>query len=77
MIFLAIPIRVCPGQHVANRSLFINTAMLLWAFNIKQDPSSPIDTLAFTDVANTHPLPFKVKFEPRIHNLRELIRDAL
>ncbi|KAG1888963.1 uncharacterized protein F5891DRAFT_1199019 [Suillus fuscotomentosus] len=24
--------RVCPGQHVANRSIFINTAVILWAF---------------------------------------------
>lgn len=69
--------RVCPGQHVANHSLFINTAMILWAFNISQDPSVPIDTLAFTDTANTHPLPFKVKFEPRVQGLRDLIRNAL
>lgn len=68
--------RVCPGQHVANRSVFINTAFLLWAFNISQDPSSPIDSLAFTDTANTHPLPFRVKFEPRIPNLREIVENA-
>ncbi len=51
--------------------------MILWAFNISQDPSAPIDTLAFTDTANTHPLPFKVKFEPRVQGLRDLIRNAL
>ncbi|KAL5527311.1 hypothetical protein ACEPAG_6102 [Sanghuangporus baumii] len=68
--------RVCPGQHVANRSVFINTASLLWAFNISQDPSSPIDSLAFTDTANSHPLPFRAKFEPRISNLRELVEKS-
>ncbi|KAH8113419.1 cytochrome P450 [Phellopilus nigrolimitatus] len=68
--------RVCPGQHVANRSVFINTAFLLWAFRISQDPSSPIDSLAFTDTANTHPLPFRVKFEPRIANLRECVENS-
>jgi len=58
--------RVCPGQHLANKSLFITTAYILWAFNISQDVKVPIDTLAFTQTANIHPLPFKVLFEPRI-----------
>ncbi|PAV20692.1 cytochrome P450 [Pyrrhoderma noxium] len=69
--------RVCPGQHVANRSVFINTAYLLWAFNISEDPSSPIDSLAFTDTGNAHPLPFRVRFEPRIPNLQELVENRL
>ncbi|TFK68367.1 cytochrome P450 [Pluteus cervinus] len=58
--------RVCPGLHVANRSLFITTALILWAFKITPDPSKPIDTMAFTPTANVHPLPFSVRFEPRI-----------
>nr|GAT43916.1 cytochrome P450 [Mycena chlorophos] len=57
--------RVCPGSHVANKSLFINTALLLWAFRIAQDEKHPIDTMAFTNTANMHPLPFEVCFEPR------------
>ncbi|THH11537.1 hypothetical protein EW145_g596 [Phellinidium pouzarii] len=65
--------RVCPGQHVANRSVYISSACLLWAFNISQDPSSPIDPLAFTDTANAHPLPFRAKFEPRLQNLKEFM----
>jgi cytochrome P450 len=27
--------RICPGMHVAERSLFLGIARLLWAFNIK------------------------------------------
>lgn len=65
--------RVCPGQYVAERSLFINTALIFWAFNIHEDPNSPIDTTAFTDASVVHPLPFAVKIEPRIKNLRELL----
>ncbi|KAK7443263.1 hypothetical protein VKT23_015860 [Stygiomarasmius scandens] len=57
--------RVCVGHHVANRSVFINTALILWAFRISEDRSSPIDTMALTNSANVHPLPFKVNFEPR------------
>ncbi|KAJ6631172.1 cytochrome P450 [Mycena sp. CBHHK59/15] len=65
--------RVCPGSGVANKSLFINTALLLWAFRISQDPKKPIDTMAFTNTANTHPLPFSARFESR-HDVEEMKR---
>jgi len=58
--------RVCPGQQLANRSLFITTAFVLWAFRLKEVDGSPIDTQAFTQTANLHPLPFALDFEARI-----------
>jgi len=69
--------RVCPGSHVANKSLFINTALLLWAFKISQDSQKPIDTMAFTNTANTHPLPFSVRFEPRldVKEMKQLLSE--
>jgi cytochrome P450 len=71
--------RVCPGQHMANASVFVNTALIQWAFKVKADPNSPIDELAFTESANTHPLPFKVFFEPRaaksLDGVKELMED--
>ncbi|KAH8102961.1 cytochrome P450 [Cristinia sonorae] len=67
--------RVCPGVHVAERSLAITTALLLWAFDIVEDPSYPIDTFGLTDAPITHPLPFKVKFFPRNAHLRSLMED--
>ncbi|RXW20920.1 hypothetical protein EST38_g4940 [Candolleomyces aberdarensis] len=69
--------RVCPGQHMATASVFINTALTQWAFNIKADPNAPIDPLAFTESANTHPLPFKVIFEPRAAKTMEGVRDLI
>jgi len=59
------------------RSVFINTVLVQWAFKIKTDPSSPIDELAFTESANTHPLPFKVIFEPRITKTLEGVRELM
>jgi FPC/CPF motif-containing protein YcgG len=59
------------------RSVFLNTALIQWAFNIKTDPSFPIDELAFTESANTHPLPFKVVFEPRVASTLEAVRDLM
>ncbi|TBU29936.1 cytochrome P450 [Dichomitus squalens] len=63
--------RLCPGQHLADRSLFINTALVLWAFDISEDLAHPIDTMALKDGALAHPEPFTVKFKPRIAGLRE------
>ncbi|KAI0693913.1 cytochrome P450 [Cytidiella melzeri] len=69
--------RVCPGQHLADNSLFLATAFILWAFRISQDPSHPIDTMGFSDAQNTRPNPFVVKFEPRIGNIEEVIGDTM
>ncbi|OSX61654.1 hypothetical protein POSPLADRAFT_1046942 [Postia placenta MAD-698-R-SB12] len=65
--------RVCVGQHVADQSLFINTALVLWAFRISQDAQCPIDTYAFTDTANVHPLPFSLHFEPRVKDMEAML----
>ncbi|EIW85506.1 cytochrome P450, partial [Coniophora puteana RWD-64-598 SS2] len=57
--------RVCPGQYLANRSLFITTALLFWAFRVSEDPSHTIDPNADNGGIISHSLPFKVAFEPR------------
>ncbi|KAL9715590.1 hypothetical protein Ac2012v2_000033 [Leucoagaricus gongylophorus] len=67
--------RVCPGQHMATASVFLNTALIQWAFHIHADPAHPIDDSAFTESANAHPMPFKVIFEPRAAKTFEGIRD--
>ncbi|KAG1836813.1 cytochrome P450 [Suillus subalutaceus] len=65
--------RVCPGQHVANRSMFINTALILWAFRLSENPAAKIDTLAFSDTVAVHPAPFEICLEKRIEE--NLIRE--
>ncbi|KAI0345186.1 cytochrome P450 [Trametopsis cervina] len=69
--------RVCPGQHVANNSLFLTVALLLWAFKMSEDPSEPIDTMAFMDAANTRPYPFNVNFEARFKDVKEVVETSL
>ncbi|KAG1798587.1 cytochrome P450 [Suillus plorans] len=66
--------RVCPGQHVATRSIFINTALILWAFRLSENPAAKIDTLAFSDTATIHAAPFELCLEKRIDEnvIREL-----
>ncbi|KAH0838681.1 cytochrome P450 [Lanmaoa asiatica] len=68
--------RICPGQHIANRSIFINTTLLLWSFRITQDPKSPIDDTGFVDGVIAHPKPFDACFTPRIADAAHL-RDVM
>lgn len=37
--------RICVGRHVANNSLFINMAMVLWAMDISEGTGGNIDAL--------------------------------
>lgn len=60
---------------MATASVFLNTALTHWAFEILPDPKIPIDELAFTESANTHPLPFNVFFEPRAADTLDGVRD--
>ncbi|KAG1750230.1 cytochrome P450 [Suillus lakei] len=39
--------RVCPGQHVATRSVFINSLLILWAFHLTLDPTKPLNDMGF------------------------------
>jgi len=64
--------RICPGQHVGKRSIFLNIALLLWSFNITQDPSNPIDEYGFVDGVTAHPKPFAACFTPRFGTEAEL-----
>ncbi|KAG1854488.1 cytochrome P450 [Suillus subalutaceus] len=57
--------RICPGRHIANRSVFINLVLLLWSFKISQDPENPINQSGFVDGVIAHPKPFAARFKPR------------
>jgi len=67
--------RVCPGQQVATTSIYINTAFILWAFDISVDESKPIDDLGFLDEKS---YPIGLHFKPRVpaETLKEII-DSL
>jgi len=51
----------------------MNTALIQWAFEVTEDPSSPIDTMAWTPSSIARPLPFSVHFRPRIEGLKEML----
>ncbi|KAG2037126.1 cytochrome P450 [Suillus americanus] len=68
--------RICPGRHIADRSIFINVALLLWSFKITQDPENPIDDMGFVDGVIAHPKPFTARFQPRFGDEASL-RDMM
>lgn len=55
--------RICPGLHVAERSMFITIARLLWAFNFSHATGGdgkpiPIDRDAVRQRIVATPVPF-------------------
>ncbi|TEA09810.1 Cytochrome P450 monooxygenase patI [Colletotrichum sidae] len=73
--------RVCPGMHLAENSLFITIAKIVWAFEIRPPLGAdgnevPVDVsdAAYEPGVNTLPKPFKVRFIPRSQKRLEVLR---
>ncbi|KAG1835390.1 cytochrome P450 [Suillus subalutaceus] len=58
--------RACPGLHVADRTVYIAVALILWSFTLAEDPSNPIDDTTFTPGIVSHQKPFSLTFKPRM-----------
>ena len=72
--------RVCPGQHVATRSVQICTAALAWSYNLSKpidDDGKVIepDLMAFSGGASSGPLPFKCTFTPRSNDSLSIVES--
>ncbi|RYP73569.1 hypothetical protein DL769_004184 [Monosporascus sp. CRB-8-3] len=74
--------RLCPGVHIAENSLFIVVAKVLWAFDIKpplddNGDEMPLDTSheAYERSAIVVPKPFKLRFIPRSAHREKIIRE--
>jgi cytochrome P450 len=74
--------RLCPGVHIAENSLFIVAAKVLWAFDIKpplddNGDEIPLDTTheAYEKSAIVVPKPFKLRFIPRNPHREKVIRE--
>lgn len=67
--------RVCPGRFIAQRSLTIAMARMLWAFNITAEDGKRIavDESSFTPAFISGPSPFKAKFAVRDEHRRAVI----
>ncbi|KAI3317499.1 putative cytochrome P450 [Xylariaceae sp. AK1471] len=71
--------RICPGIHVADRSLFLGISRLLWAFDFKRpldDDGNEVvpDPTKITQGFLAVPLPFEAIIAPRDAKRAEIIR---
>lgn len=72
--------RVCPGVHVAERSLFINIVRVLWAFNIskKKGPDGKLmepNTKMVRGFLSV-PEPFECEISVRSDRHEKMIRES-
>ncbi|PMD33513.1 cytochrome P450 [Hyaloscypha variabilis F] len=72
--------RICPGLHVADRSLFLTFSRLLWAFDMEPEGElvgkvDPVLRDAVTPGFIVAPVPYKCKFTPRSEERAQKIRD--
>ncbi|KAK0732303.1 cytochrome P450 [Lasiosphaeris hirsuta] len=62
--------RICPGMHLAQASVDLNIARILWAFDVGaakdgEGRDIEVDIFAFSDGFNSSPLPFPCSITPR------------
>ncbi|CAE6376736.1 unnamed protein product [Rhizoctonia solani] len=71
--------RLCPGMHLANNSLMVNTMNMLWGFNYGPDIDEktgepiPVDTWDYAKGILTCPKPFMVTITPRSKQHAEVL----
>lgn len=72
--------RVCPGVHVAERSLYINIVRTLWGFNINKaiDAAGNVKEPSQTMVRGflSVPVEFEVDIKPRSTGHEQIVREA-
>ncbi|KAJ7503688.1 cytochrome P450 [Mycena galericulata] len=75
--------RLCIGRHVANNSLFIDIACLLWAVNIRPakdaqgKPIIPIESESINDGLVVRPIPFNCSITPRFAEAEAILGQTL
>ncbi|OAX40185.1 cytochrome P450 [Rhizopogon vinicolor AM-OR11-026] len=68
--------RICPGQYVANRSVFINSLLVLWAFQLTPDSTMPLDDMGLINgIPNDRPYPIDFKTRITEMELRSMMRN--
>ncbi|TVY30728.1 Cytochrome P450 monooxygenase [Lachnellula hyalina] len=73
--------RLCQGMHIAERSLFMGMARMLWAYNFERviDENGvpvPVDIDDFVGGIAVQPVDFEVNITPRSKEKADIIRNA-
>jgi hypothetical protein len=70
-----------PGQHIADRSLFIVFTRIMWAFDVRKARDAagkeiPVDVHAFSEGFSSHPLAFETEIKPRGEYVKDVVFAA-
>lgn len=65
--------RICPGADLANNTLFISLAKLLWAFDILPIPGREYDIFDYTEGFNVRPNKFEIVIKIRSEKHRAVL----
>ncbi|KAJ3521356.1 hypothetical protein NM688_g9026 [Phlebia brevispora] len=74
--------RICPGKDLATQSLFINFAVMLWAFDFAQEtdeagcPVAPSSMEFIDNVITVRPARFKCLIRPRFPEVEHILAAA-
>lgn len=69
--------RICPGANLAENSLYIALAKILWAFNIKPKEGVKYDTFAYTEGFNIRPQKFECEIKVRSEAHKQVLMGDL
>jgi hypothetical protein len=76
--------RICPGYHVAERSLSIAIMRILWAFNVKPTPGTklPLDPTSYHgfmpgNAGENMPVTMKVRSEQKKKSIEENLQKEM
>jgi cytochrome P450 len=69
--------RICPGAGLAENSLFIALAKILWAFDIEATEGVKYDTFAYTEGFNIRPKSFRCEIKVRSEAHRRVMEEDL
>ena len=67
--------RICPGMIVAEREIWLTISRMLWAFEMTEIPSKPIDLNEYDGLSGRSPVPFEIMVKPRHHMVEKLLSE--
>ncbi|KZT73750.1 cytochrome P450 [Daedalea quercina L-15889] len=65
--------RICPGMIVAEYEIWLAISRMLWAFNMVEIPSEPIDLKEYDGLSGRSPVPFRIRLVPRHENVAKVL----
>ena len=59
---------------VAEREIWLTIARMLWAFDMTEVPSEPIDLNEYDGLSGRSPMPFRINIKPRDAEVESVIK---